>query len=321
MLNKRYYNINELNSNFYDGVDFLFVGICKEERSLAVPQKVLKNFRGELITIEYDIEFEKYIIYRNCELMTEAPQKEMESKDLIPHFINDLIDIGICTKSVLIDSTSMVHPLLFYFIKVLREENTFKLSNFFITYTEPKKYQQNDSTKTNRKFDLTEKFFKRNSLPGFARIPEQEKAKTLVTIMGFEGNRYSTTYEEVNPAIGKTHAVVGFPSFQPGWQYYVYSENKSVIEQSRVYNSIFRVSACEPFGIYNVLKKIYDNDVKNEIVIAPLGTKPHSIGACMFAIDHKSVQLFYDYPIFGKKIRTEGVGNSYLYNLSLFVNE
>ncbi len=319
MLNNRYYELSELPEDLFNNIDFLFVGICRESRTFKIPELVKKKFEGKIITLEYDMEMEKYLMHDNLQIMSKSSDVASIGKDLFPFFINDLSELGLEGKNILIESTSLVHPLLFYFLKTLKKD--FTLNNLFVTYTEPEKYKQDDEGVVNRRFDLTEKFCNRSSLPGFLRISNQEKDKTLVAIMGFEGNRFSKTYEEVNPAVYKTHAIVGFPSYQPSWQYYVYSQNQEVLEQSKAYDNIDRVSAYEPFGIYNVLKRIVENETNNEIIIAPLGTKPHSIGACMFAIDHEFVQLHYDYPFFGKKIRTEGVGKSYLYNLSIFINE
>ncbi len=319
MLNKRYYEIQELPVDFFESIDIFIVGICKETRTHLIPSKFDQKSKGKLITIEYDIELEKYIIYNDNNIKTNSSEMNNNWKDLIPCFIKDLEEIGINEKSILIESTSISHALLFYLLKTLR--NDFRPKNVFVSYTEPKKYDQTNNQIQDRKFDLTEKFCNRSSIPGFLRVSNQEKPKALVVIMGFEGNRFSKTYEEVNPSPTKTYAIVGFPSYKPNWQYYAYAMNKEVLEQSKAYNNIYRVTAYDPFGIYDALKKIIKVEEKCEVVIAPLGTKPHTIGTCLFALKHENVQLYYDYPFPGKKNRTIGVGKSYVYNLSVFINE
>lgn len=319
MLSKRYYDTNELPANFFESIDLFFIGICKEERTHYIPSLLNGKFAGKIITVEYDIESEKYILHNENKIVTESTEDSEGWKDLMPCFFDDLRNLGINDKNILIESTSLSHTLLFYLMKIMRKD--FKPKHFYITYAEPKKYEQTGLNMQDRRFDLTEKFCNRSSIPGFLRISNQDKSKTLITIMGFEGNRFSKTYEEVNPAPTKTYAIVGFPSYQPSWQYYVYAMNKEVLEQSKAYNNIYGVTAYDPFGIYDVLKKIVEIEQSNEIVIAPLGTKPHSIGTCLFAMENENVQLYYDYPFFGKKIRTTGVGKSYLYNLSVFINE
>ena len=318
MKEKRYYKFGEFSEDLFEQIDVAIIGICKEDRSSHIPKLLIGKVR-RLITIEYDIEREKYEIYDLGKIVKAESDISDSGKDLLPNILDDLELLELDGKNVLIESTSLSHPILFYLIKVFKEN--FNLQKFFVTYCEPEKYVQNDDTPINRRFDLTEKFCNRSSLPGFLRLSGQENERTLVTIMGFEGNRFSKTYEEVNPAAYKTYAIVGFPSYQPSWQYYVYSQNKGVLETSKAHGCLDRVTAYDPFGVYNALKRIVESENKNEIVVAPLGTKPHSIGSCMFAIDYEDIQLHYDYPFLGKKIRTEGIGNSYLYNLSAFVNE
>ncbi|WP_306642748.1 hypothetical protein [Sanyastnella coralliicola] len=320
MLSSRYYDFEDIPEEVLSKIDFLLVGVCKEERTRKIPTSLKDKLAGRIITIEYDIETEKYILTRSDDMIIDRTEGISEiGTDLIPNFIDELKKLEIDNCSVLIESTSMVHPMLFYALKVFKEE--FNLDQLFVTYTEPHKYKQNDEAVTVRRFDLTEKFCNRSSLPGFLRISRQDNDKTLVAIMGFEGNRFSKTYEEVNPSAYSTYAIVGLPSYQPNWQYYVYSQNKEVLEQSKAYLKLDRVTAYDPFGIYNSLQRIMDNIGSNELIVAPLGTKPHSIGSCMFAIDNPDVQLHYDYPFLGKKIRTEGVGKSYLYNLTGYIND
>jgi hypothetical protein len=57
-----------------------------------------------------------------------------------------------------------------------------------------------------------------------------------------------------------------------------------------------------------MLNKIVKNSPSGRIKIAPIGTKPHAIGAILFAIKYPlKVELIYDNPI-RKKTRTDGVG-------------
>tara|TARA_R110000782_G_scaffold237188_1_gene323520 strand:- start:258609 stop:259574 length:966 start_codon:yes stop_codon:yes gene_type:complete len=321
MLFNRYIEIKELPSGFEGKIDYFFVGPCVDDRSKKVYEEFKPNMSGKLISISYNIENEKFLLEEVQELQEKLDTDRIDAEgcNLLPDFITQIENLDINNKVILLDATSLMHPLLFYFIKVLRQYFTPK--NLFICYTEPKKYKQKDNSFINQSFDLTEKFCDRSSLPGFLTLSRNKKNRLLVAIMGFEGNRFSKTFEEVNPTVRKTMAIVGFPSFHPSWQYYVYSQNREVLEQSKAYLSIYRASAFEPFEVYNILDAIKKNNPDNDIIVAPLGTKPHSIGACMFCIDNEDVSLHYDYPFFGKKIRTDGIGKSYIYNLSSFINE
>lgn len=318
----RYYELknNDAHNNIiFKDVDVFFIGNINEERSNYIISKAWKYYEKAIYSINYDIENEKYSIKKILK-ESDLVSKNVVNKDLINSFIDELSTIDLNDKNILIDITAIKHPLLFYFLLALKKE--FKPKSLLLTYTEPEKYLKEEKDKDFlQKFDLTEKFCEVGSIPGFARVSNYNKEKLLVAIMGFEGNRFSKAITEVNPSYRNTYAFVGFPSFQPSWQYYVYSQNQYQLEQTKAYNLIKRATANEPFGVYNNLYELKKNNPDVEIVIAPIGTKPHTLGVCMFAIDNEDVQLFYDFPSIGNKIRTEGIGKSYLYNLTHYINE
>jgi hypothetical protein len=318
----RYYEFEKLalDKTFVESIDLLFIGNSKELRAQKVPAFLKENFKGRTFSINYDIEFEKYSLLEIQGAYT-LRDEDLNSigKDLVSEFINDLKKIELDDKTILIDITSLKHPLLFYFILVLKKQ--FSPKKLFITYTEPEKYDKIKTDEIEDTFDLTERFCEVNSLPGYLRISDYTKERLLVASMGFEGARFNKAFGDINPASRKTYSIVGFPSFHPNWQYYVYSKNKAALSVSKASKLLKRTTANEPFGIYNVLKSIYENNREFELVIAPLGTKPHSLGVTMFAVDHEDVMLYYDFPAYGKKIRTIGVGKSAVFNLTDFIND
>lgn len=322
MLLHRYYNLESDHAlqEQLKNIDLFFLGNSSEIRAKKVISLLDETFKGELYSLNYDIEFEKYDIKSvNTKFVYKKEDLNVNGKDLLQEFEEDIKKINVNNKNVLIDITSIKHPILFYFLSILRSK--FKPKNLLITYTEPELYEQGRIEKVTKKFDLTEKFCSVKPIPGFLRINDYKKERLLVALMGFEGNRFSKALEDVGPATRKTYAIVGFPSFQPGWQYYVYSENQHALEQSKAHSLIKRITANEPFGIYNTLKDIKENNLDYEITIAPIGTKPHSLGACMFALDNPDIQIYYDFPSFGEKKRTIGVGKTFLYNLTDFINQ
>ena len=100
MLNKRYYELNEIPVDFLKTIDFCIVGICKEERTSYVPKHLPDNSSRMLITVEYDIEFEKYIIHKDDKLRYESSCNDNDWKDLIPNFIDEMKEIGLDNKKV-----------------------------------------------------------------------------------------------------------------------------------------------------------------------------------------------------------------------------
>jgi len=322
MLYNRYYKLDSSLDikNIFNDIDIFFLGTSSEARATNVLSLIKGFYKNDILAVDYDIEHEKYSI-QNLPVDGNQIRKNLdtEGKDLVKDLGIDLHQIDINNKNLLIDITSLKHPFLFYLLLLIKRD--FQPKKLLITYTEPEKYvQEGKEDNARQKFDLTEKFCMVNSLPGFARVSDYNKERILIAIMGFEGNRFSKAFEDVNPSDRKTYAIVGFPSFQPSWQYYVYSQNQYPLEQSKAFSSIRRSTANEPFGVYNILNDIKNQNNGFELVVAPIGTKPHSLGACMFAIDNEDVQIYYDFPSFGSKTRTIGIGKSFVYNLTDFIN-
>ncbi|MDQ3190365.1 MAG: hypothetical protein M3Q58_02100 [Bacteroidota bacterium] len=315
MIYSRNYNFNSIPKELINSIDIFIIGSSSEPRACRISDFITDSFQGDTFLINYDIEFEKYSINH---LINKNEKIKPAEFNLLESFILDLKKIQLDGKKILIDSTSLKHPLLLYMIRILKEN--FNLANLFIGYTEPEKYEQVKNFKE-QKFDLTEKFCSTNSIPGLVRSSDYLKEKVLVVLMGFEGNRFRKAFEEVSPSKRKVHAIVGFPSFHPNWQYYVYSQNQSALVDSKAYTKLHRATANEPFSVYNILNEISNTYPDHQIVVAPVGTKPHSIGAGMFLVDNPEVQVFYDFPSYGEKVRTIGIGDSYLYNLTAFLNE
>ena len=66
--------------------------------------------------------------------------------------------------------------------------------------------------------------------------------------------------------------------------------------------------------------KINKNSNDKQLVIAPIGTKPHSIGAIVFMVNsyykNKKVGVIYDFPI-KKENRTDGIGLIHEYTINI----
>lgn len=314
----QYYRFDSLPPNFYKSVDVLIIGDSNEMRAQHIPKYLNRKFTGVILKLSYDLETEKFDI--NAVKIDDIDKKIIASplKDLVPDFIEMLHSFNLFDKTILIDTTSIKHPLIFYILKVFKK--SIKVKRLFLGYTEPERYAEEESHSV-RKFELTEKFIGAGTMPGFLRSYNQSKEKLLCVALGFEGSRFKKAFEELEPSQTKTFVIVGFPSFRPNWQFYVYDQNQSALEQTKAYQNMYRATANSPFGIYNILNEIKSKNADDNLVIAPLGTKPHSIGMGMFAVDNEDVQIYYDFPSYGKKIRTIGIGNAYIYNLTSFIHE
>ena len=53
------------------------------------------------------------------------------------------------------------------------------------------------------------------------------------------------------------------------------------------------------------------------MIVAPIGTKPHALGAVLYYLDHsRTVEVLYDHPV-RKERRTLGTSRVCLYDLAL----
>lgn len=188
-----------------------------------------------------------------------------------------------------------------------------------IIYAEPDSYQIVKFSTEGIFHDLSESIQGIDPLPGFANIlPYDSDSTMLVALLGFEGGRFKYILDniEVNKTI--IHPVIGVPGFRPEYPFVAYWGNRSALDNSDIWANIRYANANSIPDIYNLLKKFLKESVSGRIKVAPIGTKPHAIGAILFALKYPlEVELIYDNPI-RKKKKTEGIGKiieCYAYNL------
>jgi hypothetical protein len=224
-------------------------------------------------------------------------------------------------SNICIDITTMPHVLIFNLCKIFIKE--IKPRNLFATYTEPKIYNKTkkerlDSCLDDEDFELYEEILGLNyNVEGFSKIKRIED-DLLIASLGFERQRLLALYDKTEPK-GGLIPIVGFPSFNPGWNITAINMNYKVIEDACAEGYICSCESSSPFGIYSKLKEIYNKKSDDyNIMIAPFGTRPNCLGATIFALRHKGCQLIYDFPI-EKNFRSEGADSSYFYILSSFL--
>lgn len=307
---KRFYKIEEFTDDTIDTIDICIIGCNSEERTKNLPSIWSNKFKGNSFIINYKLKEEQYslkqISFSNLETYPE------DYFDITANLANEIGKIGLNDKVILIDITGLKQPVFFYLLKIIHQN--FHPRKILIAYTEPLKYKRKGNNK--EEFNLTEDFLGIKALPGFIRPIDNSKEKVLVALIGFEGNRFSYVFQELTPDLRKTHAITGFPPFRPGWQYFSYSCNKNILEASKAFHNLHRATAFEPFSAYDILNSIKEQYPNGQLSIVPLGTKPHALGAVLFAIQNNDVRLIYDFPLITNNFRTEGVGQAYIYDIT-----
>lgn len=188
-------------------------------------------------------------------------------------------------------------------------------------YAEPETYDIKQFKSEGVFNDLSEKIDGIEPLPGFATIiPENMNDVELVALLGFEGGRFMHILESVQPPRGNVIPIIGVPGFRLEYPFVAYWGNRRPLEQTDTWRNIVYSPANSLVDVYLHLTKILKKS-SGKIKLAPIGTKPHAIGAVLFAIKNpKDVELVYDNP---KRIkqRTDGVGKIVECNVSQLLDE
>lgn len=221
-------------------------------------------------------------------------------------------------KTFILDTTSLGFAEILLLLHFLSSKSSIEIKLF---YVEPNEYKLKSKKITfEREFDLSEGFNSFRKIPPYSLLIDSsssEKAK-LITLLGFENDRLSRILEDDDGArYDEFNHILALPAFKPGW------ENISLHRHSQELKGFTELDfspADNPYETCKVLENIQKNAVEKSIVIAPIGTKPHAIGAIIFLINSKlndkKVGLIYDFPI-KKENRTDGVGVIHEYRIGI----
>ncbi|MGV3517682.1 MAG: hypothetical protein ACO1TH_11340 [Luteitalea sp.] len=185
-----------------------------------------------------------------------------------------------------------------------------------VVYAEPLNYRRHASPASPALFDLSVAYRGILPLPGMARLagPLDDTRTLLVTFLGFEGNRARHMALSIDP-VPKVVPVIGVPGFQIEYPAFTIASNREFLAEHQAYSDIRWARASCPFSAHETLTSIATDFPQFYMYIAPVGTKPHALGAVQFAIEHPGIsELLYDHPV-RKAGRTEGVGVTHVYTL------
>jgi hypothetical protein len=270
-----------------------FYGSSPEERSDSV-QYLISRHSGEVNFVKID-ELSKDIIRE----VKSGSEYQLRSSESIQAFLSKYN-----FKTLYLDSTGLSNRVCASFLN-----NAFrlKLADIRVIYVEPETYDIVRFKSESIFHDLSEKIDGIEPLPGFATIiPQDDLNIPLVALLGFEGGRFTYVLEHIQPS-KDIYPVIGVPGFRPEFPFIAYWGNKRSLEDSHTWTNVKYVAANSLVEVYDLLTKLKKNQT-GKLKVAPIGTKPHAIGAILFAIKNPNdVELIYDNP--NRKIkRTKGVG-------------
>lgn len=187
-----------------------------------------------------------------------------------------------------------------------------------VVYVEPAEYKVSQAPTAGQIFDLSEDIIGLQPLPGFTSLaqPWDEEAVCFVPLLGFEGARLAYVLEQVQPPAAKVYPTIGVPGFRPEYPFYAYLGNKNALEKSGAWQRVrFAIANC-PFSLFYVLQDLAGEHPRDLLKIAPIGTRPHALGAVLYTLlSKRPVELIYDHPK-PKPDRTTGVGKILVYDVS-----
>lgn len=181
--------------------------------------------------------------------------------------------------------------------------------NIKVLYAEPYLYKIKQFKSEGVFNDLSEKIEGIEPLPGFASIIPDHVDMKFIALLGFEGGRFTHLIENVQPPSDNIIPVIGVPGFRIEYPFVALWGNRQPLGETKSWSNIRYIAANSLVDAYLFLNRIRQKSSSTtKIILAPIGTKPHAIGAILFAIKYsKQVEIVYDNPK-RKMTRTDGVG-------------
>lgn len=213
---------------------------------------------------------------------------------------------------VYVDMTGLSHPV---WAGILRAALSARLEVLAV-YVEPNKYSRSTAPVEGQIYDLSMRITGIAPMPGFAWISTTASDFLFVPLLGFEGARLRHVIEQVQPGAGRILPVIGVPGFKPWYVFETYAGNRAALDEEDAWAAVEYAPANCPFSCYYLLQDIARRNPLTPLKVAMIGTKPHALGAILFAITNPGrIELVYDHPI-RKEGRTFGADRLLVYHVS-----
>lgn len=213
---------------------------------------------------------------------------------------------GMFGDAVLIEATTLGVAEI---CGILRSAFRRELKQIDFLYVEPDDYTRGEAYGNSglRSFKLSEnrQFV---GIPGYSIDTSQYTTGKAVFFLGYEGERLSQALEQMELDGWEKIAVFGIPAYQAGWEMNALANNVTFLKNCDFYESRY-AAASSVQAAFDLLSKLHlgSDDPDLPTVIAPLGTKPHSIGCALFVAFHASFNtagLVFDHPVKADKRST-----------------
>jgi len=274
--------------------------------SISKNQVIFFHFNERLKGLEENdplFNFKKYSYKNLQEIFCEIKNPSSCLEDVEKNKFSNSTKIGI-------DISCLTKPYIYFIIKLLRER--FGIEKLSVFYTEPKSYLFPKGLFN--AFHTSSGPLSIFEIPGYSGQEKRGAKRKLIILLGFDGDLSKEINEDVSPH--DTVVVNGFPSYTPKFKDISLITNEKLVSDHNI--SIAYARANNPFEIYNLLQMIKDKEAANTFInVAPLGTKPMALGACLFALHNPDVRIVYPLPENYENKYSDKSWNSWIYDLPL----
>lgn len=246
-------------------------------------------------------------------------------QDLIT-FVDEVNSIS---KSVVIDISELHLRFLGAFLAMM---DGLEWDNVVAAYAEPTGYLRTQEVSPEKLmnptaprikggFDLNTSFWGYDEIPNLKTTTQRRDNYIWIAFLGFEGKRAAAVYQEISDDSSLTIPVITMPAIRPGWASLAFEANQMLLENARINcQGIEYIDALDPYASYNMIEKVQERSPDKHIVISPLGTRPVSLGALLYAMKHEESEVYYDTPKESSS-KINDVGEVHLYDLLSFFND
>jgi len=276
--------------------DIGFFGRALDERGNTATTFVTERC-SKVMTIHYDAE--------NMGLEIDGEVIDVDDLESAFEFIKE--------KNLIIEATTLSFPEILLLLKHIKEHAL----GITIIYLEPNSYSRKrfEPVIDRREYELSKEYLGYIPIPGFSGSFSEEIKNTAIFISGFESERIYRGIEDnqINPR--NCILVFGVPAFQAGWEMSSFANNIRVIKEQNISGGIHFAGANNPGSVLKLLNEIHGSlQEDEELNIVPVGPKPASIAAALFAVDREKVNVLFDHPI-KKEQRTKEVKKWHLFEV------
>jgi hypothetical protein len=307
---RKYTNVKDF--FLLDGSVYIY-GISPEIRSYAIVDILKKNFLNTKFVNILPVDDDKDVIMDNDTNIKYSLRNSNDIESLFAACGSSIIYIDVSGLDNRIAASLLRNGVLF------GQKKTIEIN---VVYVEPYSYKIEQFKSAGVFNDLSEKIDEIEPLPGFANIIPDTDDMKFIALLGFEGGRFTYLLERIQPPRDSIIPIIGVPGFRFEYPFVALWGNRLPLEETKSWDNIHYISSNSLVDVFFLLEKIlYQASENAKITLAPIGTKPHAIGAILFAIKHpRRVEIVYDNP--KRKItRTDGTGLIVVSNISALLSE